>query len=118
MPPASLISLDRGSGGPLIPAAIGGADAGAVHWKPILIGAELCACGVFYTDDRSIDESLAVENHDVVMVPRGYHPVVVPYGYRSYYLNVMAGPKREWHFKNDPAHEWMLKAPQRQGDKP
>jgi 5-deoxy-glucuronate isomerase len=62
-----------------------------------------------YTDDRAIDESLAVENHDVVMVPRGYHPVVVPYGYESYYLNVMAGPKREWHFKNDPAHEWMLK---------
>ena len=62
-----------------------------------------------YTDDRSIDESLAVENRDVVMVPRGYHPVVVPYGYESYYLNVMAGPKREWHFKNDPVHEWMLK---------
>jgi len=62
-----------------------------------------------YTDDRSLDESLAVENHDVVMVPRGYHPVVVPYGYDSYYLNVMAGPKREWSFRNDPAHEWMLK---------
>ncbi len=62
-----------------------------------------------YTDDRSLDESLAVEDHDVVLVPRGYHPVVVPYGYESYYLNVMAGPKREWHFKNDPAHEWMLK---------
>ena len=61
-----------------------------------------------YTDDRSLDESLAVEDHDVVMVPRGYHPVVVPYGYDSYYLNVMAGPTREWHFKNDPAHEWML----------
>ncbi len=62
-----------------------------------------------YTDDRSLDESLAVEDHDVVMVPRGYHPVVVPHGYESYYLNVMAGPKREWHFRNDPAHEWMLK---------
>jgi len=62
-----------------------------------------------YTDDRSLDESLAVENRDVVMVPRGYHPVVVPYGYESYYLNVMAGPTREWYFKNDPAHEWMLK---------
>ena len=55
-----------------------------------------------YTDDRSLDESLAVEDHDVVMVPRGYHPVVVPYGYESYYLNVMAGPTREWHFRNDP----------------
>lgn len=62
-----------------------------------------------YTDDRSLDQSMAVENHDVVMVPRGYHPVVVPYGYDAYYLNVMAGAKREWHFKNDPAHEWMLK---------
>jgi 5-deoxy-glucuronate isomerase len=62
-----------------------------------------------YTDDRSLDESLAVEDHDVVMVPRGYHPVVVPYGYESYYLNVMAGPRREWHFRNDPAHEWMLR---------
>ncbi len=62
-----------------------------------------------YTDDRSLDEALAVENHDVVMVPRGYHPVVVPHGYESYYLNVMAGKRRVWHFHNDPAHEWMLK---------
>ena len=62
-----------------------------------------------YTDDRSIDESHAVEDHDVMMVPRGYHPVVVPHGYASYYLNVMAGPRRLWHFRNDPAHEWMLR---------
>jgi 5-deoxy-glucuronate isomerase len=61
-----------------------------------------------YTDDRSLDESMAVEDRDTVLVPRGYHPVVVPYGYQSYYLNVMAGPVREWHFRNDPAHEWML----------
>jgi len=61
-----------------------------------------------YTDDRSLDQSMAVEDHDVVMVPRGYHPVVMPFGYDGYYLNVMAGPVREWHFKNDPAHEWML----------
>ncbi|MGK5061162.1 5-deoxy-glucuronate isomerase [Janthinobacterium sp. LB3P112] len=61
-----------------------------------------------YTDDRSIDEAMAVENHDVVMVPRGYHPVTVPYGYDGYYLNVMAGPRRVWHFKNDPAHEWLM----------
>ncbi|TCV95910.1 5-deoxyglucuronate isomerase [Luteibacter rhizovicinus] len=61
-----------------------------------------------YTDERDIDESMAVGDHDVVMVPRGYHPVVMPHGYRGYYLNVMAGPRREWHFRNDPAHEWML----------
>lgn len=62
-----------------------------------------------YTDDRSLDEACAVENHDVVLVPRGYHPVVAPYGYDLYYLNVMAGPKRLWIFKNDTAHEWILK---------
>jgi 5-deoxy-glucuronate isomerase len=61
-----------------------------------------------YTDARDLDETMAVEDHDVVMVPRGYHPVVVPYGYESYYLNVMAGPHREWHFHNDPAHEWII----------
>jgi 5-deoxy-glucuronate isomerase len=62
-----------------------------------------------YTDERDLDESHAVEDHDVMVVPRGYHPVVVPWGYRSYYLNVMAGPDRAWRFHNDPAHEWILK---------
>jgi 5-deoxy-glucuronate isomerase len=61
-----------------------------------------------YTDARDLDESMAVSDHDVVMVPRGYHPVVMPHGYRGYYLNVMAGPRREWHFKNDPAHDWLM----------
>jgi 5-deoxy-glucuronate isomerase len=61
-----------------------------------------------YTDTRDLDESMAVCNHDVVMVPRGYHPVVMPHGYRGYYLNVMAGPHRAWHFKNDPAHDWLM----------
>lgn len=62
-----------------------------------------------YTDDRRLDEACAVEDNDVVMVPYDYHPVVVPHGYESYYLNVMAGPHRSWIFKNDPAHAWMLK---------
>ena len=62
-----------------------------------------------YTDDRSLDETMAVEDGDVVMVPRGYHPVGAPHGYDLYYLNVMAGPKRVWRFHNDPAHEWLMK---------
>ena len=62
-----------------------------------------------YVDDRSLDETMAAEDHDVVMVPKGYHPVTVPHGYTGYYLNVMAGPHRVWHFKNDPAHEWIVK---------
>ena len=61
-----------------------------------------------YTDDRSLDETMSVENGDVVLVPVGYHPVGVPDGYSSYYLNVMAGPTRKWQFHNDPDHEWIL----------
>jgi 5-deoxy-glucuronate isomerase len=63
-----------------------------------------------YTDDRSLDEAIVVEDGSVVMVPRGYHPVVAPHGYDLYYLNVMAGPHRHWVFRNDPAHEWMLQS--------
>jgi 5-deoxy-glucuronate isomerase len=62
-----------------------------------------------YTDDRSIDETYSVEDGDCVTVPRGYHPVGAPHGYDLYYLNVMAGPQRRWVFKNDPAHEWLLR---------
>jgi len=62
-----------------------------------------------YTDARDLDEAHAAEDHDVMVVPRGYHPVVVPWGYRSYYLNVMAGPERAWRFHNDPAHEWIVR---------
>ena len=62
-----------------------------------------------YTDDRSLDETMAVEDGDVVLVPRGYHPVGAPHGYDLYYLNVMAGPKRQWIFRNDPAHDWIAK---------
>ena len=61
-----------------------------------------------YTDDRSPDEACAVEDHDVVMVPSGYHPVVAPHGYDPYYLNVMARPQRLLMFRKDPALEWTL----------
>lgn len=62
-----------------------------------------------YTDDRSLDETVCVEDGDVVMVPRGYHPVGTPHGYDLYYLNVMAGPHRQWIFRNDPAHDWIAR---------
>ncbi|UOQ93314.1 5-deoxy-glucuronate isomerase [Halobacillus shinanisalinarum] len=61
-----------------------------------------------YTDDRSLDETMTAGNGDVVVVPKGYHPVGVPDGYTSYYLNVMAGPVRKWKFNNDEDHEWIV----------
>lgn len=60
-----------------------------------------------YTDDRSIDETVCVEDGDAVLVPRGYHPVGTPHGYDLYYLNVMAGPVRRWIAHDDPAHAWI-----------
>ena len=63
-----------------------------------------------YTDDRSLDEAMAVEDGDVTLVPRGYHPVAATHGYDLYYLNVMAGPKRIWRFHNAVEHEWLTKA--------
>ena len=62
-----------------------------------------------YTDDRSLDETMAVQDGDVVLVPRGYHPVGAAHGYELYYLNVMAGPHRAWHFRTAPEHAWMLR---------
>ena len=61
-----------------------------------------------YTDDRSLDEALVIEDGDVTLVPRGYHPVAAVHGYDLYYLNVMAGPRRTWKFHNAPEHAWML----------
>ena len=65
-----------------------------------------------FSEDGSLDESIIVENEDVVLVPRGHHPCGVPYGYEMYYLNVMAGPLRKWRFKNHPDHNWIYERDQ------
>ncbi|MGF1621661.1 MAG: 5-deoxy-glucuronate isomerase [Rhodomicrobiaceae bacterium] len=60
-----------------------------------------------YTDDRSLDETMSVYDGDVVKVPHGYHPCAAAHGYNLYYLNVMAGPLRQWRFRNEPDHDWI-----------
>ena len=62
-----------------------------------------------FTEDGSLDETMAVRSGDVVLVPRGHHPCGAPYGYDMYYLNVMAGPMRKWRFKNHPDHDWIAR---------
>jgi 5-deoxy-D-glucuronate isomerase len=61
------------------------------------------------TPSRSLDEAIVVEDGDVTLVPKGYHPCAAVHGYDLYYLNVMAGPQRTWKFYNAPEHEWLLK---------
>lgn len=60
-----------------------------------------------FTEDGTLDETMSVSNHDVVLVPKGHHPCAAPYGYDLYYLNVMAGPLRKWRFQNHPDHDWI-----------
>ncbi|RHW23931.1 5-deoxy-glucuronate isomerase [Nocardioides immobilis] len=59
---------------------------------------------------QRLDESIEVRDHDVVLVPHGYHgPCVAAPGYPMYYLNVMAGPSesRAMAFCDDAAHGWV-----------
>ena len=57
-----------------------------------------------YTDDRELDEAVAVGDGDVVLVPRGYHPVAAGARHDLYYLNVMAGPHRAWRVSVAPGY--------------
>ena len=62
-----------------------------------------------YTDDGSLDETMAVADGEVTLVPRGHHPCGAPYGFEMYYLNVMAGPLRKWRFVPAPAVERIIR---------
>lgn len=55
-----------------------------------------------YTRDGTLDVSVAVRDGDCVLVPRGYHPVSAAPGFDLYYLNIMAGPVRQWRVTLDP----------------
>ncbi len=58
----------------------------------------------------ALDELVEVRDHDVVLVPHGFHgPCIAAPGYPMYYLNVMAGPAddRALAFCDDPAHGWV-----------
>ena len=78
---------------------------GGFGYHTTYTGAEHEAAGL-----APIDETHRVRDHDVVLVPHGYHgPCVAAPGYEMYYLNVMAGPgaERELAFCDDPAHGWV-----------
>ena len=45
--------------------------------------------------------------HDTVLVPEGYHPVVSAHGYTTYYLNFLAGSAQSLANSDDPAYAWV-----------
>ncbi len=60
-----------------------------------------------YTDDRSLNEIAEPHTDDVVLVPRGYHPVSAGHGYNTYYLNFLAGSDQSLANSDDPDHKWI-----------
>jgi 5-deoxy-glucuronate isomerase len=59
-------------------------------------------------DYAGFDETVAVQDGDLVLVPKGYHVVSAVPGCDLYYLNVMAGPQRAWNYQVDPAFHRLL----------
>ncbi len=60
-----------------------------------------------YTPDRRIDGLMMAQNHDAVLVPAGYHPVVSAHGYTTYYLNFLAGSAQSLASADDPTYAWI-----------
>ncbi|TME12575.1 MAG: 5-deoxy-glucuronate isomerase [Chloroflexi bacterium] len=57
---------------------------------------------------EGFDETVAVHDGDLVLVPKGYHVVSAAPGFDLYYLNIMAGPHRAWNYQVDPAFHRLL----------
>lgn len=60
-----------------------------------------------YTKDRSLDEIVRARHNDVVLIPRGFHPVVAEHGFHCYYLNFLTGTDQCLANTTDPDHEWI-----------
>lgn len=61
-----------------------------------------------YTTDGSLNELMQVKTNDIVLVPKGYHPVAAAHGYNCYYLNFLAGSDQSLANTPDPDHEWIF----------
>jgi|TARA_B100001996_G_scaffold336876_1_gene288420 5-deoxy-glucuronate isomerase len=73
---------------------------------------EAYAIQQIYTKDEDnpaepLDEIYKVKNNEVVLIPRGYHPVVAAHGYHCYYLNFLAGTDQSLNNTPDSDHEWI-----------
>ena len=60
-----------------------------------------------YTKDKSLDEIVKARHNDVVLIPKGFHPVVAEHGFHCYYLNFLAGSDQCLENTTDPDHEWI-----------
>ena len=70
-----------------------------------------------YTKDRSLDEIVRPRHNDVVLIPKGFHPVVAEHGFHCYYLNFLAGTDQCLANTTDPDHEWIYDSWSSQDDR-
>ena len=70
-----------------------------------------------YTQDRSLDEMVKAQHNDVVLIPKGFHPVVAAHGFHCYYLNFLAGTDQCLANTTDPDHEWIYDSWSSQDDR-
>ncbi len=60
--------------------------------------------------NQLFDELHLCRNHDLVLVPEGYHPVVSGPGTTTYYLNFLAGSAQSLANSDDPDFAWFKNA--------
>ncbi len=60
-----------------------------------------------YTSDGRLNETIVAGNNQAVLVPEGYHPVAAAPGYKTYYLNFLAGSAQSLANSDDPVHAWI-----------
>jgi 5-deoxy-glucuronate isomerase len=63
-----------------------------------------------YSEDGSLDELVLAGDSHLVAVPQGYHPVVSPPGYNTYYLNFLAGSAQSLASQDDARYAWVKEA--------
>jgi len=62
-----------------------------------------------YTQDKMLDESIHIETNDIVLIPKGYHPVCVIPGYELYYLWVLVGDSKKLMPNTQENYKWLIK---------
>ncbi len=62
-----------------------------------------------YTKDKSLDEAIVIEHNDIVLIPKGYHPLCVIPGYELYYLWVLVGKTKKLMPNTQEEYKWLMK---------
>jgi 5-deoxy-glucuronate isomerase len=60
-----------------------------------------------YTDDDETNQVMQIRQHDIGLLPKGYHTLVSAPGTTTYSLNVLAGASRKLESTDDPDYAWV-----------